>query len=305
MAENLLGLSRVHVIQGGLGNQMYQHAHAMALCLLDGTNAAIDISRCRRTGPYLGYEIDRVFSMDGAVPTSRKVLSGLLYRLMRRTGDVSDEGDDVRFNPAFLSPGIRGYVKGFFPSFRYFSTPEAERRVRKAFRFRQPLPGRHARLRYELLDGESVAVHIRRGDYLIGDHARAFMGICTSAYYHAAMSMVRRQRPSARFYFFSDDPAWCRETFGADATLVMDGNDGEEAWVDMALMSCCRHAIIANSSFSWWGRWLGGYDGAICIGPSRMMNDPRTLSSVDDFLPPCFTQIDPSGTVVRKGQSPQ
>lgn len=300
-ASALLGLHRVHVIQGGLGNQMYQHAYAMSLRCVDAVDAVVDVSRCRRTGCYQGYEIDRVFTMDGAVPASRKLMAGAVYRLARKMGDISDEGGDVRFNASFLAPGIRGYVQGFFPSYRYFASQDAERCVRRAFRFRQTLPSRHDRLRLELSDGDSVAVHVRRGDYLVGDHARAFMGICTPSYYRAAMAEIRRRRPSARFYFFSDDPAWCQATFGDVAALVIDGNDREEAWVDMALMSLCRHAIIANSSFSWWARWIGGYTGSICVGPSQMMNDPRCISNIADFLPPCFTQINPAGVVVSQG----
>lgn len=305
LASSLLRVNRIHLIAGGLGNQMYQHAYAIALQAVDGADALIDISRCRRTGPYTGYEIDRVFCMDGAVRPSRRTMGALLYRLARRTRDVSNEGGDIRFAPSFLSPGLRGYVKGFFPSFRYFSNPEAERRVRAAFRFRQAIPVQHAALCRELSEGDSVAVHVRRGDYLIGEHARAFMGICTPAYYRAAIHAMRRLRPAARFYFFSDDPGWCREAFGDDASLVMSGNDRDNAWVDMALMSRCRHAIIANSSFSWWARWLGGYEAAICIGPSCMMNDPRTISSIEDFLPPHFIRIDHQGAVVHPGNHGQ
>lgn len=290
-------VERVHLITGGLGNQMFQHAYAMALHSADGAAAAIDASRCGRNSVYVGYEIDKVFSLDGSLPTLGWTSSQLLYRVARRCGDVVSDHGDVSFDNKFLAAGRRGYIQGFFPSYRYFSG--AEDRVRRAFQFRNALPESAAKLAQMLADGDTVAVHVRRGDYLTGNHAKAFMGICTSSYYQAAIKRMIQMRPKARFFFFSDDPEWCRREFSEVATLVVDGNPRESAWVDMALMSHCRHAIIANSSFSWWGRWIGGYEDAVCIGPSRLMNSTGTRTSIEDFLQPCFTLIDNQGVVIR------
>lgn len=304
LVAGALGVERVHLITGGLGNQMFQHAHAIALASRDGVRSHVDVSRCTATGPYLGYEMDRVFSMDGAVGRLDWTRSQLLFRMARRLGAVRSDKSDVRFNPAFLNPGLRGYIHGYFPSFRYFSEAPVQSRIRRAFVFRRRLPPAAAALLGRISDGDSVAVHVRRGDYLVGKHARAFMGICTAGYYRAAFDLMRQWLPSAEFLIFSDDPAWCRAEFSDLSPTVVEGNTGTSAWADMALMSSCRHAIIANSSFSWWARWLGGYAGARCIGPSRMMNDPATISSAEDFLPPNFTLIDHEGRITREGAAP-
>ena len=292
-----LKVERVHLITGGLGNQMFQHAYAMALHSADGAAAAIDASRCGRNSVYVGYEIDKVFNLEGSLPTLSWTSSQLLYRFARRCGDVVSDHGDVSFDEKFLAAGRRGYVQGFFPSYRYFLG--AEDRVRRAFQFRNALPESAAKLAQILADGDTVAVHVRRGDYLTGNHAKTFMGVCTSSYYQTAIKHMIRIRPKARFFFFSDDPEWCRREFSEVATLVVDGNPRESAWVDMALMSRCRNAIIANSSFSWWGRWIGGYEDAVCIGPSRLMNSTGTRTSIEDFLQPCFTLIDDQGHVIR------
>lgn len=299
-----LGVERVHLITGGLGNQMFQHAFAIALASRDNVRSHVDVSRCTATGPYLGYEMDRVFTMEESPQRLDWARSQILFRLARRLGAVRSDKTDVRFNPAFLEPGIRGYIQGFFPSHRYFSAPAVQARVRRAFAFRQPLPPSAAVHIDRISEGDSVAVHVRRGDYLVGKHALAFMGICTSGYYRAAFELMRRWVPGARFFVFSDDPAWCRDEFTGLSHTVIEGNTGRDSWVDMALMSRCRHAIIANSSFSWWARWIGGYEGARCIGPSRMMNDPAVLSCADDFLPPNFTLIDHEGRIAREGAAP-
>jgi hypothetical protein len=301
MISAIYGIDRAHLITGGLGNQMFQHAYAMALQSQDGARAVVDASRCGRNRTYVGYEIDQVFTLKGALPLQGWAKSQLLYRTARLCGDIRTDAGDVRFNSAFMRPDQRGYLQGFFPSFRYFS--QAEARVRGAFQFKRPLPRKAAEQADMLLHGDSVAVHVRRGDYLVGNHAKAFMGICTASYYQSAIRHLLQLRPQARFYFFSDDPEWCRREFADVAAAVIDGNPRESAWIDMALMARCRHAIVANSSFSWWGRWLGGFDGAICVGPSRLMNDPGNLSAAYDFFQPCYTLIDDAGMIVRPATS--
>lgn len=301
MLSGVYGIDRAHLITGGLGNQMFQHAYAMALQSRDGARAVVDASRCGRNSVYVGYEIDRVFALHGALPLQGWAKSQLLYRTARLCGDIRTDAGDVRFDPAFIEPGQVGYLQGFFPSFRYFSNDDA--RVRRAFQFKRPLPPKADQQAGMLSSGDSVAVHVRRGDYLSGKHAKAFMGICTASYYQSAIRYLRELRPQARFYFFSDDPEWCRNEFAEVAAAVIDGNPRESAWIDMALMARCRHAIVANSSFSWWGRWLGGFDDAVCVGPSKLMNDPQNLSAADDFFQPCYTLIDDSGRIVRPAKS--
>jgi hypothetical protein len=297
VTSSLLGVDRIHLIDGGLGNQLFQHAYAIALQKSDQARVRLDIGRYGKRSAHNGYEADRVFKLEGAVPPLRRLFSGLTYRLARRGSDFNYEGPSVAFQTEFLRQGIKGYVKGFFPSYRYFQGAEAE--VRRAFTFRLPLPECCAALTAELAEGDSVAVHVRRGDYIDAHHAPTFAGICTQAYYAKAIELVRSRRPDARFYFFSDEPEWCRRTFAGIATQVVDGNVGSEAWVDMALMSRCRHAIIANSSFSWWGRWLGGFEGSVCVAPSRLLNPGEIFSCIEDFVPEQYAIVSPEGAILR------
>jgi hypothetical protein len=293
----LLGVDRIHLIDGGLGNQLFQHAHAIALRKSDLARARLDIGRYGKRSAHNGYEADKVFTLEGAVPPLGRLVGAATFRRARLMGDFNFEGPSVAFQPSFLTPGLCGYVKGFFPSYRYFKAAEAE--VRQAFVFRKPLPERCSSLASELADGDSVAVHVRRGDYVDAVHAPTFAGICTPAYYQAAIGLVRRCRPGARFYFFSDDPIWCRATFADVATKVVEGNKGSEAWADMALMSRCRHAIIANSSFSWWARWLGGFAGTVCVAPDRLANFGSIDSRIEDFVTDHYAIVSPEGAIVR------
>jgi hypothetical protein len=296
--SNLLEVDRVHLIDGGLGNQLFQHAYAIALKKSDPARAYLDIGRYSRRSAHNGYEADRVFTLEGAVPPLGRALSALTFRAARLMRDFNYEGPSIAHQPAFLRQGIKGYIKGYFPSYRYFQNAELE--VRRAFVFRLPLPERCAGLAKEVADGDSVAVHVRRGDFIDARNSSTFAGICTPKYYVKAVEILRQRRPKARFYFFSDDPAWCRSTFDGVATKVVEGNVGADAWADMALMSRCRHAIIANSSFSWWGRWIGGFEASVCVAPSRLLNPGAIISRIEDFVPEQFAIISPEGVVLRE-----
>lgn len=131
--------------------------------------------------------------------------------------------------------------------------------------------------------GQSVAVHVRRGDYLDPKHGGIYEGICTREYYEEAMGRIRERWPDARFFLFSNDPDWTRRNLGGEGRILVEGGSEETGYLDLYLMSQCRHAVIANSSFSWWGAWLIENPQKMVIAPSRWMNgrDCRDIYTED------------------------
>ncbi len=122
----------------------------------------------------------------------------------------------------------------------------------------------------EKLSGEVyVSVHVRRGDYLT--YADSYMGICTCDYYQAAIEYIRSREPNARFIFFSDDMDWVKNNIFVSEAVFFEKNlfDNYEDWFDLYLMTRCKHNILANSSFSWWGAWLNQNEGKIVIAPDK------------------------------------
>jgi hypothetical protein len=120
-------------------------------------------------------------------------------------------------------------------------------------------------------------VHIRRGDYLTPENQALFGGICTEEYYHSAIECMRRKHPGCRFYLFTNDKEWAGggSDMMQDITLVELPEGEAKDYAAFALMSKCKHNILANSSFSWWasylnknpektvfvpGKWLNGWD---------------------------------------------
>lgn len=118
----------------------------------------------------------------------------------------------------------------------------------------------------------SVAVHIRRGDYLIEQFRKMYGDICTLEYYKNAMKQIESQIQSPVYFFFSDDIDFVKENFTMDNKVIVDINQGENSFFDIYLMSNCQNMIIANSSFSCWAAYENKNEGMI-IAPKKWRND--------------------------------
>ena len=96
------------------------------------------------------------------------------------------------------------------------------------------------------------------------------------------MMYMRENLSDCHFYVFSDDIPWCREHIGRDSMFYVDCNHGTNSPYDMYLMSICRHNIIANSSFSWWGAWLNQHEEKLVAAPERWFHHMDVCDQICD-----------------------
>jgi len=274
---------------------MFQYAHAWALHEAFPVRVKIDLSS------YAGAREDRQYMLEDVFEMPDRFLKVPLKKMQKCVSLRLDRFDrsqemTVKYKASFLENDMRGFVSGYFPSFRYLKSIEAK--VRRNFRYKHHLPLGSTRWA-DLIDAsESVAIHVRRGDYLRPENKEQFFGICTKEYYQAARKVVRQLRPNARFFIFSDDPDWCRYAFAEADDVIVSASGDAPAWVDMALMSRCKHAITANSSFSLWARWIGGVGGRhVSISPALFFNAGSFGSSPHDMIPAEFIRIDEAGAL--------
>lgn len=291
-----VGYDRIHEFNGGLGNQMFQYALAFGLQQRFPTKVAADT---RRYGPHAdhnGWEICQVFKMPDRFPELTPWQGKVTYRLAKFLGKVTREADDLSFREDILSRAGHGYVRGYWPSFKY--SRDAEATLRRNFTFANHFTGSDI-LADKLKHPSAVGVHVRRGDYLKATNVQHFGGVCTPAYYDAAIKLTQALIPEARFFIFSDDLIWCRQHFIGSEFTFIEGNSGQYAWRDMALFAQCSHHIIANSSFSWWGMWLADRKGrSVRIGPSRLLNPGRFTQPVSDFFDDDVVKINEQGEIL-------
>ena len=191
----------------------------------------------------------------------------------------------LSYNAGFDDLGDGVYLKGYWQSERYFKSVETA--IRDDFRIVTPPLPENAAILTELAQMPAISLHIRRGDYVSNSRTNATHGTCTLDYYARAVELIAGKMAEKPVIFtFSDDPAWVRENLTLPHEMrVMEHNDSDHNYEDLRLMSACRHHIIANSSFSWWGAWLNPRRRTSAVARSGFRSDrlpPRRLACQTD-----------------------
>jgi hypothetical protein len=258
-------------LMGGLGNQMFQFAAARATSLRTGAELKLDLTWFDEEGSRVTPRREYALEPFGlAVARASEAEVGRLMRtsLLRRRPRILVD-PDLRFDPRVLrADDVR--LMGYWQSERYFADQAAA--IRRDFEL--PRPG--GELARAIAESDSVSVHVRRGDYASDRQIEAELGVLPAEYYEAAIADLTETLGEARFFVFSNDPAWCEANLRIDgAHTFVTHEPGARAHDDLLLMSLCRHHVVANSSFSWWGAWLGEQPGSTVIAPRRWFLTPR------------------------------
>jgi hypothetical protein len=210
-------------------------------------------------------------------------------KLWRRLRFRLDRLAEPRFSYAPLaSVGTGVVLDGYFQSWRYFA--EQERAIRAGLTLRHPLSGDNAELARRIAADNAICVHVRRGDYVKNAVNVAYHGALDLSYYQRALEVLGAATKGAVLYVFSDDPAWSREHIKLGLpTVVIEPSHPDRPWEDLCLMSACRHFIIANSSFSWWGAWLATHADKRVVAPKVWFAGADHDTA--DLCPPDWTRL--------------
>ncbi|AKM77821.1 MAG: Glycosyl transferase family 11 [Candidatus Wolfebacteria bacterium GW2011_GWE1_48_7] len=270
-------------LKGGLGNQMFQYACAKHLAERNNDILRLDLSWYDPGGIPASDTVRQYalsnFAISAQAATAEEVgrmCDSLIGRLIKKIINKFRPITSYVFNPKILEQTGDVYMEGFFQSERYFK--DIEFIVRNEFQLKDVM-GRDAHAVLEDIEqSNAVSLHVRRGDYVNNKNASAFHGICSPAYYRAAIDTILKRIDLPKFFVFSDDIEWVKEHIEIpNATYVSDG--GIRDYEELILMSKCKHAIIANSSFSWWGAWLNANPHKIVIAPRQWVSDSRVDTS--------------------------
>ena len=287
-------------LKGGLGNQMFQYAIGKVLAQKNRVDLYFDESFFEDQEKKPGFT-PRHFELDVFEPlfkTASKQLVNSFYNQKERNilsklfsfpvKTVIKE-DFCKFDATILTRKPPLYLDGYFQSEKYFLGNEDL--VREFFTFPRITEVKYTDLINEILENNSVSVHFRRGDYVNDEHTSRVHGTCSLDYYKNAINIITGQFKNPHFYIFSDDIEWVVkhvDKFNINYTLVK-GISGKNSWIDMMLMSKCKHHIIANSSFSWWGAWLQRDLSKRVIAPLKWFNDPSV--DTQNIIPDSWIRI--------------
>jgi hypothetical protein len=274
-------------IIGGLGNQMFQYAFYKSL-QDKGIKVYADLSDFEQYTLHNGYELERIFNLKVKKPSKfllnlfRPNQSKWIFRKLKRILNLKKayrvEENEFCFDASFLS-NKNHYYSGYWQSEGYFLN--IADKIRYDFKFPE-IPGtENQTVLQQIINTESVAIHVRRGDYLKNS---LLGGICDLGYYDQAILSINSKIKDAQFFVFSDEMAWCRQNLNLKNATYIDWNKGSNSYLDMQLMSNCKHNIIANSSFSWWGAWLNNNKAKIVVAPKKWINDSSSTLALKEWI---------------------
>lgn len=295
-------------LTGGLGNQMFIYAFAKALSLRLNIPLKLDTSWYSvklETATPRKYTLS-IFEQitDEIAPksfaslylVSNKQTYTFLRSIMAKLPvDPIAKSCGFAYEKKYpANENIRNYVKtlkldghyflGYWQTESFFADKKTE--IKHAFEFPKIFDIKNNEV-CNLLAGKfnSVSLHVRRGDYLRPEYAGIYGGICTTEYYKRSIREIITEITDPQFFVFSDDVDYVRQNLQLpENTIYVDWNQGEDSYRDMQLMSLCCHHIIANSSFSWWGAWLG--DKGRTIAPKNWYADRDYEERYGKFIVP-------------------
>ena len=268
-------------IKGGLGNQLFQYATGRAVASHHKLPLKLDLTWFETNKLHNGYRLDQL-AIQAEIATENEIIklkgeNNILFSALRKVGlfkkksyfkeKRSSNFDGGVFKNKFL------YLNGYWQNELYFSN------IRKLLLGELSPINSMNNLGYAYLENieksNSVSLHVRRGDYLNSKN----IGVLGVDYYTKAIDYIRQNVENPTFYIFSDDLEWCKDSLGfLDDCIYVDRTQTEIE--DLKLMSFCRHNIIANSSFSWWGAWLNQNPNKIVIAPKGWLLNDTSSSNV-------------------------
>lgn len=287
--------SNIVKYNGGLGNQMFQWAFGKALEARTGVKTIFDMSFFEKkySRPY---ELD-IFGVSSDVVEGlwTKFKLALIWNLRKKLKNKNVLGINFyseahfEFDENLFKVNPNTYIEGFFQSEEYFE--QVRELVRVAFQFKSKPDSFNQHLIEQISNSNSISLHIRRGDYVQKKRYQNLYATCSLDYYKRGVEYIAKSLDNPTLFVFSDDPSWVKSNLDLPYECIfVSNNSGAKSYEDMRLMSICKHNVIANSSFSWWGAWLNNNPDKIVIAPKKWFNDYKINQS--DVIPKDWIKLE-------------
>ncbi|AUG54567.1 alpha-1,2-fucosyltransferase [Thalassospira marina] len=281
-------------LSGGLGNQMFQYAAGRSLALKLNVPLELDISWFKGCLDR-NYALD-MFNVSATLREHKSSLPDFLQNFetrmsrryaRRRMGVPIYREPHFHFDPNFETIENPVFLEGYWQSERYFR--KYAETIHADLRLRKPIPEACQNVMNDVRSSNAICVHVRRGDYVNNPEAARTHGVCSLDYYRRAVSTLCYGLENPQCFVFSDDPKWVHENIVLPCcTTVVDFNDSNNVHWDLALMAACKHFVIANSSLSWWGAWLGNARDKRVIAPMIWFKDDKDTK---DLIPATWERL--------------
>jgi hypothetical protein len=300
---------------GGLGNQLFQYAAGRSLAAHHNISLKLDVRdiASNRVRPYSlsPFKIVEDFASEEEIArikgTDRSFLSRWCFSLAEKmkpyySRSVFREPYLKPFDANVFKTPTAVYLDGYWQSERYFINIQDI--IRREFTIKFEPNYENIKLAENICSTDSVSIHIRRGDYISKPETYRVHGTCELDYYARCMEIISKAVSKPHFFVFSDDYLWSTNNLKLiDRNVTHITHNIGTDFEDLRLMSMCKHNIIANSSFSWWGAWLNSNPKKVVLAPKRWFNE--ATYDTRDLVPASWTKVQndvhPYGEVVTVG----
>lgn len=301
-------------LQGGLGNQMFQYATGKKLAIQNNTTLKLDLAllhdhTSKTNAVHRFFDLD-IFKINFNFATSEEIvfLNGKRGNtIFQKIGNLVKNKilpkkliieNGRQFHKGLLKFRENICIAGAWQSYRYFI--EIREQILLDFEIKQEFLAHDTYHLYKELivfSDTPVCVHIRRGDYVSNSLYNDLLGVLDIEYYNNALIELAKYANNLKLFVFSDDIDWCRENLNFEYETVYVNQERSKRGVasDLKLMSLCKHNIISNSTFAWWGAWLSQNKNKIVIAPKNWVNKKylgNTKIHPIDILPEEWIKIE-------------
>ena len=272
-------------LSGGLGNQMFQFAVGFSIAKKNNVKLSLDLSYINQRQLHNGFELEKVFSIYSKVSFLNKPSSfnSINFSEILNKIDITFynfKEPHFHYTPDILDIPKHSFLDGYWQSELYFKDYAKE--IKKIFNFSDQLDKQNHLIANDIIQNDSISIHIRRGDFLIKQNNNHYIDL--KEYYLKAINESSKFFKNPKYFIFTDDPLWVTENFVlGDSYIIIDANHAGKSFLDMYLMSLCKSNIIANSSFSWWSAWLNNKNDKIVYAPKNWFKDKSICT--DNLIP--------------------
>jgi len=284
---------------GGLGNQMFQYAAGRRLAYFLATDLKLDISGFEKD-PLRNYALG-VFNIQEHFAKCDEVIAlktdkrWKFIRIAERVfpSFVIPQPTYIKerqrhFDKRVLSLSDNIYLDGYWQSEKYFL--DISDIILKEFTVKSSQTDKNKELAKLITSCNAVSIHIRRADYVSSPSANKILGTLDLNYYKRCVNQLNKILNKPHFFIFSDQPEWIRDNLKLPYPIRIIAHNGREKYYeDLRLMCQCRHHIIANSTFSWWGAWLNPRSDKIVFAPKYWCVDKNFEPK--DLIPDVWVRI--------------
>ena len=272
-------------LYGGLGNQMFQYAFGRAVAEKLKTTLKLDLNwfneenrLSARNYELSCFNVQENFASDEEIEFCKMQKRNSMFGPMRKllgkpkyyVGNYVEKELFV-YEKEVFNQCINTYFDGHWQCYKYLE--KIREILLQEFSPKKNLKG--------INNANSVSIHVRRGDYIHNSEVNKVHGLCSPDYYNRAINTIASKVINPHFFLFSDDIDWVKKNFQINyPATAIDCNDINSGYIDMMLMKDCKHNILANSSFSWWGAWLNKNPEKIVIAPDKWFNDDRNTNDL-------------------------